>query len=69
MNAAVLGETFGLSVPVVCAPMAGAAGGRLAAAVSYGGGLGMIGVGAATTGEQIRRQQRSLARVGGSVSG
>lgn len=38
-----LTERFGLDVPVVCAPMAGAAGGELAAAVCRGGGLGMIG--------------------------
>jgi nitronate monooxygenase len=39
-----LTEQFDLSVPVVCAPMAGVAGGRLAAAVSAAGALGMIGV-------------------------
>jgi nitronate monooxygenase len=37
-----------IAVPVVGAPMAGVAGGRLAAAVSAGGGLGMIGVGSTT---------------------
>src|SRR5215831_1412347 len=52
-----LSERFGLDVPVVCAPMAGAAGGELAAAVSRGGGLGMIGAGAVTPewiGEQCK---------------
>ncbi|WP_029138677.1 NAD(P)H-dependent flavin oxidoreductase [Nakamurella lactea] len=39
-----LTEQFDLTVPVVCAPMAGVAGGRLAAAVSAAGALGMIGV-------------------------
>lgn len=39
-----LTDQFGLSVPVVCAPMAGVSGGALAAAVSAAGGLGMIGV-------------------------
>ena len=42
-----LTEHFDLSVPVVSAPMAGASGGELAAAVSVAGGLGMIGVGSA----------------------
>jgi nitronate monooxygenase len=40
-----LTERFGLSVPVVCAPMAGVSGGRLAAAVSEAGALGMVGFG------------------------
>ena len=39
-----LTEQFELDVPVVSAPMAGVAGGRLAAAVSEAGALGMIGV-------------------------
>lgn len=40
-----LTERFGLVHPVVLAPMAYAAGGRLAAAVSRAGGLGLIGGG------------------------
>ncbi|KAA2316185.1 nitronate monooxygenase [Pseudooceanicola sediminis] len=40
-----LTRQFGLSVPVVLAPMARVAGGRLAAAVSRAGGLGLIGGG------------------------
>jgi nitronate monooxygenase len=40
-----LTERFGLVHPVVLAPMAFAAGGRLAAAVSDAGGLGLIGGG------------------------
>ena len=40
-----LTERFGLTHPVVLAPMAFAAGGRLAAAVSTAGGLGLIGGG------------------------
>ena len=39
-----LTDTFGLSVPVVGAPMAGPGEGALAAAVSAAGGLGMVGV-------------------------
>ncbi|MFT3804925.1 MAG: nitronate monooxygenase [Burkholderiaceae bacterium] len=40
-----LNEAFGLRYPVVSAPMAFAAGGALAAAVSRAGGLGLIGGG------------------------
>ncbi|WP_322866036.1 NAD(P)H-dependent flavin oxidoreductase [Aquicoccus sp. G2-2] len=38
-------RAFGLTAPIVCAPMALVAGGRLAAAVSRAGGLGLIGGG------------------------
>ena len=38
-------RAFGLEHPIVSAPMARVAGGRLAAAVSAGGGLGLIGGG------------------------
>ena len=41
-----LTDTFGIDHPVVLAPMGGVAGGALAAAVSDGGGLGVIGAGA-----------------------
>jgi nitronate monooxygenase len=40
-----LTERFGISHPIISAPMAFAAGGRLASAVSEGGGLGLIGGG------------------------
>jgi len=40
-----LTERLGLSHPIISAPMAFAAGGRLAAAVSAAGGLGLIGGG------------------------
>lgn len=40
-----LTEAFGLTHPILCAPMAFAAGGRLAAAVTHAGGLGLIGGG------------------------
>ncbi|MGD9867947.1 MAG: NAD(P)H-dependent flavin oxidoreductase [Hyphomicrobiales bacterium] len=40
-----LTERLGIEHPVISAPMAFAAGGRLAAAVSAGGGLGLIGGG------------------------
>ena len=38
-------ERFGLAHPIVLAPMDKVAGGRLAAAVSAAGGLGLIGGG------------------------
>ncbi|WP_294623256.1 nitronate monooxygenase [uncultured Roseovarius sp.] len=45
MIATRLTERFGLEAPIVSAPMAMAAGGRLAGAVSEAGGLGFIGGG------------------------
>jgi nitronate monooxygenase len=47
---------FDLTTPVIGAPMAGVAGGELARAVSLGGGLGMIGVGNATTADFVTEQ-------------
>lgn len=47
---------FGLRTPIVNAPMGGAAGGRLATAVSAAGGLGMIGMGSSGTAEALRRE-------------
>ena len=44
-----LTEAFGIRYPVVCAPMALITGGRLAAAVSRAGGLGIVGGGYAGT--------------------
>ncbi len=40
-----LTEMFGLTYPIVLAPMGSVAGGRLAAAVSNAGGLGLVGGG------------------------
>lgn len=40
-----LTEMFGLEHPIVLGPMGGVSGGRLAAAVSNAGGLGMVGGG------------------------
>lgn len=53
---------MGLDVPIVNAPMGGAAGGRLAAAVSNAGGLGMIGMGSAGTAALLTAE---LAALGG----
>lgn len=53
-------KTLGLSTPIVNAPMGGAAGHALAAAVSRAGGLGMIGIGSAGTVEQLDIHLQSL---------
>jgi nitronate monooxygenase len=60
-----LTERFGLTVPVVAAPMAGVSTGRLAAAVSAAGGLGMLGVGPTSTPDRVR-EQCAVARAGGT---
>lgn len=51
---------MGLAVPLVNAPMGGAAGGRLAAAVSRAGGLGMVGMGSSATPGLLRRELAEL---------
>lgn len=56
---------WGIDVPIIGAPMAGRAGGELAAAVSAAGGLGMIGVGANTSPEWIT-ENAEIARGGGN---
>lgn len=48
-----LTERFGLTVPVVAAPMAQIGGGQFTAAVSAAGGLGMLGAGSEQTAEWI----------------
>lgn len=60
----VLTDRFSLEAPIVGAPMAGVAGGGLAAAVSHGGGLGMIGVGSATTPESITAEAATARAAG-----
>ncbi|MDT5046537.1 MAG: nitronate monooxygenase [Mycobacterium sp.] len=47
---------MGLRVPIVNAPMGGVAGGRLAAAVSAAGGLGMVGMGTAGSTSSLRAE-------------
>jgi len=59
-----LTETFGLAVPVVGAPMAGAGSGRLAGAVSAAGALGMIGAGHAASPHWVTEQCRLAAGSG-----
>ncbi len=64
-----LTEGFGIRYPIVCAPMALVTGGRLAAAVSSAGGLGIVGGGYAGTlgGEPDIRQE--LAHIRGHKFG
>lgn len=49
-------RSFGLAVPILNAPMGGVAGGRLAAAVTAAGGLGMVGMGSVATRELLHAQ-------------
>lgn len=55
---------MGIRVPVINAPMGGAAGGRLAAAVTAAGGLGVIGMGSAGTADALRHELTELGDVG-----
>lgn len=56
-----LTESWPLRYPIISAPMAGVAGGRLARAVSSAGALGMIGVGSTTPTSFIERES-AIAR-------
>ena len=58
-------QNWGLRYPIVGAPMANVARGRLARAVTEAGGLGMIGVGNKDTAEFIERESR-IARGDGA---
>jgi nitronate monooxygenase len=53
-------RSFGLRVPILNAPMGGVAGGRLAAAVTAAGGLGMVGMGSAATRELLQTQLQQV---------
>jgi nitronate monooxygenase len=57
-------RSIGLRTPIVNAPMGGAAGGRLAAAVSHAGGLGMVGMGSAGTVEALDAELQHLRTLG-----
>ncbi len=59
-----LTEKFGLTVPVVGAPMANVSGGRLTAAISAAGGLGMLGAGSAVSADWIRTEGTIAAASG-----
>lgn len=61
-------DTLGIRHPLVCAPMAGVAGGRLAHAVSSAGGLGMIGARGSASPEWIT-EQATIAGEGGTAFG
>ncbi|TFV56797.1 nitronate monooxygenase [Mycobacterium sp. PS03-16] len=56
-------ETLGIDVPIVNAPMGGAAGARLAQVVSGAGGLGMVGMGSAATPELLTGELRALSGI------
>lgn len=56
---------MGLRAPIVNAPMGGVAGGRLAAAVTAAGGLGMIGMGSAGSVSRLTAELESLGEVSG----
>ncbi|WP_405181484.1 nitronate monooxygenase [Nocardia sp. NBC_01377] len=58
-------KAWGLRVAVVNAPMGGVAGGRLAAAVTAAGGLGLIGMGSAGSVAALRRELPFTAALGG----
>ena len=60
-------EATGLRVPIVNAPMGGVAGGRLAAAVSVAGGLGMIGMGSTGSPKVLEAEVRHPKEAGVSV--
>ena len=59
-----LTEQFDLELPLICAPMSGISGSRLAAAVSAGGGLGMLGVNPTATEDWLAGQLAALAENG-----
>lgn len=58
-------RAMGLRVPIVNAPMGGAAGGRLAAAVAEAGGLGMIGMGSSATAGELTGELETLGAPAG----
>lgn len=53
----------GLRVPILNAPMGGVAGGRLAAAVTAAGGLGMVGMGSTATAATLAAELTALGTV------
>ena len=59
-------ELLSLRHPIVLAPMGGVSGGALAAAVSNGGGLGLVGGGRADPGWVAREMAIAAERTGKS---
>lgn len=53
-------RSAGLRVPIVNAPMGGVAGGRLAAAVTAAGGLGMVGMGSTGSASSLTAELRQV---------
>lgn len=59
-----LTRTLGIELPLVQAPMARVSDGRLAAAVSAAGGLGMVGVGSGASARWVADQARAAGQAG-----
>jgi nitronate monooxygenase len=59
-----LTDRFGLQIPVVAAPMGGAASASFAAAVSRSGALGMVAAGSRATADSVREQLSEAAANG-----
>jgi nitronate monooxygenase len=57
-------RALGLTAPIANAPMGGVAGGRLAAAVSRAGALGMVGLGSAGSAAGLRAELAHVAALG-----
>jgi nitronate monooxygenase len=60
-----LTRNWGLRVPIIGAPMYPMAGGRLAAALSNAGALGMLGVGSTQPAEQLERDVAEYRQLAG----
>ncbi len=61
-----LTRSWGLELPIIGAPMSPMAGGRLAAAISTCGGLGMIGVSSTQSVEQLESDVDECRRLAGA---
>lgn len=61
-----LTQRWGLTMPIIGAPMSPISGGRLAAAVSLAGGLGMIGVGARQAADQLAADAAEFRALAGA---
>lgn len=59
-----LTDRFGLQIPLVAAPMGGAASASFAAAVSRSGALGLVGAGSKATARSVREQLSAAAESG-----
>lgn len=59
-----LTDRFGLQIPLVAAPMGGAASASFAAAVTRSGALGMVAAGSKATAESLREELNAAAAIG-----